>query len=346
MESLKPVSLSFDCGKPLGIIRGGVYDGEIIFLDDKSSEDKSSCLHGGCLSCEKGFSGGCKTCEKGGCFKCGGKKKYEQNDSDYLLENYFRNLKGKVNFVKMQKLQNHILKKIEPIESDLKKMYDEANQKLNGSKGKEIMINDGLVKPIFDPLVDRQVYYVTGMSGSGKSYFASELISSYSKLFPQNPIYLFSNKPDDPVLDKHEKLLRIKLDDALLEQPIGIEELKNSLVIYDDVEAIPSKKLEKELNRIRDLILQVGRSGKTSYIYISHQSNNYSTTRTILNEMTSITIFPQYTSKYSLKYLLERYFGLDKDQIKKINSIPSRWVTIFKTGPMSVLHERGAYLLN
>ena len=47
-----------------------------------------------------------------------------------------------------------------------------------------------------------------------------------------------------------------------------------------------------------------------------------------------------------MKYLLDSYFGLDKDQIKKIKKLNSRWVTIMKTYPMIVMYEKGAYILN
>ena len=51
------------------------------------------------------------------------------------------------------------------------------------------------------------------------------------------------------------------------------------------------------------------------------------------------------TTRYSLKYLLEKYFGFDKHQITKICRLPSRWVCIFKAPPL-VLYSSGAYLVN
>ena len=38
----------------------------------------------------------------------------------------------------------------------------------------------------------RQVWYVAGQSGSGKSYFARGIAESYKKLFPDRDIYLIS----------------------------------------------------------------------------------------------------------------------------------------------------------
>jgi hypothetical protein len=48
----------------------------------------------------------------------------------------------------------------------------------------------------------------------------------------------------------------------------------------------------------------------------------------------------------SLKYLLESYLGLDKEQIQKIKSTPSRWVTVIKTYPQVVLTEKEIYTIS
>jgi hypothetical protein len=47
-----------------------------------------------------------------------------------------------------------------------------------------------------------------------------------------------------------------------------------------------------------------------------------------------------------MKYLLDNYLGLDKQQIKKLKKIESRWVKIVKTYPMCILGEKNALILN
>ena len=37
----------------------------------------------------------------------------------------------------------------------------------------------------------RQVLYVSGASGSGKSYYASNYIKEYVKMFPKNTVYIY-----------------------------------------------------------------------------------------------------------------------------------------------------------
>ena len=66
----------------------------------------------------------------------------------------------------------------------------------------------------------------------------------------------------------------------------------------------------------------------------------------MLNETNSITMFPSGLGGRSLKYLLDQYLGLDKQQIKKLKNLKSRWVSVVKGFPMIVLSEKEAYILN
>lgn len=332
--------ISLKSGLPMGIIKGGQHNGDILYLLDK--DEKPKCIHKNCKH------GNCLKCIKTGCMSCtgGSDKKIDTNDMTLLIENFFKHMKGRVNFVKLDKLQQALINKERPNDTDLQNLYDNAILLLGGSKGKEVILNDGAqITPIFDTTKERQVFYITGMSGSGKSTYVASLVEIYKKLNPKNRIYLFSNKPQDPVLDKFDYVKRIKLDETLVSDPIQLQELKNSLVIFDDIEAIADKKLANEMDRLRDMILQQGRSYKVSFCYVSHLANNYKQTRTILNECHAITIFPAMCTKYSLKYLLDKYFGFGKHDLTKLLALPSRWVTIHKA-PVFVLYEKGGYLLN
>ena len=61
---------------------------------------------------------------------------------------------------------------------------------------------------------ERDVYYITGPSGSGKSYFVRLYCEQYRKKFNNNEIYLFSNLKQDESLDC-VKPKRVKLDEEL-----------------------------------------------------------------------------------------------------------------------------------
>lgn len=305
-------NFNFNDGMNVGIIKGGEYDKNIIYLSD-NIDNKDIVIN--------------------------------NNDKMLLVENLYKKMKGRVSFKKLDILQDAIEDKKRPNDRELSKYYDDAMKILNRTQGKEIILNNGEIYPMWDETKERQVFMITGMSGSGKSTYTSELIKIYHKQYPKNRILIFSNKLEDPVFDSLKYVNRVEIDDELIEDPLNLDELRNTLIIFDDIEGNPDKKINIEMDRLRDLILQQGRSYKTSFIYISHLANNYKQTRTILNECNAITLFPAMTTKHSLKYLLEKYFGFDKNDINKVVNLPSRWVTIYKA-PVFTLYSKGCYLIN
>lgn len=276
-------------------------------------------------------------------------KKREETFDDEILENiisnYIQNMNQRISFRQIEQLKTSLLNQEEPENETLRKLYKIANLEIDSVKEREIIIKDAEVEPIINPNVERQVMYVSGMSGSGKSTYVNKIINSYLKFFKNNKVYLFSNKEEDESYTNKD-IIRVKLDEELLVDPIKLDEIRESMIIFDDIEGVPNKKIMTELDRLRDVILQQGRSYKIYFCYVSHLANNYKQTRTILNECHSITIFPAMTTAYSLKYLLEKYFGFGKDDIKKLASLDSRWITIYKLPCMFVLHQNGCYFLN
>jgi hypothetical protein len=194
----------------------------------------------------------------------------------------------------------------------------------------------------------RWILYITGQSGSGKSYYTLQYCRIYKKMFPNNSIYLFSALEEDETLDKLPGLKRIKFSDAFLLTPFNINDFANSLVIFDDYDTFQNKKLYEKVEGILNMILMTGRHTKTSCIIIRHTSTDKQRTKIILNECNSVTVFPLSTSPLSLHYLMHNYFGLTKQQIEKLKNLhsKSRWVTVHKTYPPVVMYEKGAYVLN
>lgn len=191
---------------------------------------------------------------------------------------------------------------------------------------------------------ERNILYVTGSSGSGKSYYTAQYIKEYKKMYPKREIYLFSSVGDDAQLDKL-KVKRIKLNNDLLGETLTAMDFKDCLVIFDDTDAITNKPLKIKVNQILDSILQTGRHYNVSCILTFHTATGGRDTKMILNEAHSITIFPHNIGGRSSKYLLDGYLGLDKHEINDIKKNPSRFVTILKTYPKIVLSEKNVYTL-
>jgi predicted AAA+ superfamily ATPase len=106
----------------------------------------------------------------------------------------------------------------------------------------------------------REILYITGASGSGKSYYTKSYIKEFqkSKKYKDFPVYLFSALTEDDSLDEI-KPKRIRLDESIIDDPISIDELENSLCIFDDTDVIGDKKYVMRYIRLLDRILEVGR---------------------------------------------------------------------------------------
>tara|TARA_R110002049_G_scaffold50456_1_gene143267 strand:- start:272 stop:1207 length:936 start_codon:yes stop_codon:yes gene_type:complete len=306
-------TLSLDSGRPIAMIKNGKYDKEVLHINTDIEKKKKE-------------------------------KELDSDETAILIENLYRSMGNKLSFRKMELLRDSIHEKRRPVNRELAAFYDHAMKLMCDNEDREVVLQDDAeFVPIFDTKQERSVFMICGMSGSGKSTYTAALCKTYHQQFPKNRIILFSNKPEDPVFDRLSYIDRITISDDLLKDPITLIELKNSLVLFDDVECTTSKEIDKELIRISDLILQQGRSYKCSFVYITHQANNYKATRNILNEAHHVVVFPSMCTRYSLNYLFGKYFGFDKQTISKICKVPSRWCQITKA-PAAVLYKTGCFL--
>jgi len=193
--------------------------------------------------------------------------------------------------------------------------------------------------------MERSITYITGASGSGKSYWTRMYVDEYKKIYPKREVYLISSISDDSSIDKIKGLHRIKMD-KLLTEDISAKDFKDSCVIFDDTDCLTDKRLRLKVQEILNSVLETGRHFNCEVIYTSHLATDGHQTKRILNECKSVVIFPSGLGGRSIKYLLDNYFGLDKDQIKRIKKLNSRWVQINKGFPMSVVSDKEAYVLN
>lgn len=205
---------------------------------------------------------------------------------------------------------------------------------------------DQVFQLIPNPETERQILYITGSSGSGKSYFTRMYCNEFVKIFPKRPIYLFSSISDDSSIDVIKGLKRIKFGKEFLDEEFIINDFKDSLVIFDDTDCITDKKLRTKVSGILGMILETGRHTNTYCIYTSHLACAGNDTKRILNEAHSITFFPATAGGRTLKYLMDNYLGLDKKEITHVKKLPSRWITILKTYPKVVVSEKDIFLLS
>ncbi len=235
-------------------------------------------------------------------------------------------------------------KKIIYLDNDAKPVnYVEGNEQLNDKMNKELNIKDGKFF-VYPDLTTQDAIYCAGPRGSGKSTFMGQYAKLFKTLFKKRDIILFSKVAEDKALD-NLKPIRIPLDERFVEDPMNLEDLKDSLVIFDDVDTVKDKELRDILQHLQDEILELGRHQNIYCINSRHQLLNYKSTRCLLNESQKIVFFPKSGSAHVIKKMLTQYIGLDKQQIDRIFKLNSRWVALQKTYPMHIISEHSIYLL-
>lgn len=191
--------------------------------------------------------------------------------------------------------------------------------------------------------VERDILYTSGQGGSGKSYHTAQYIKEYHKMYPKNGIYLFSLVQDDPSINK-KYIKRIDLN-KLLETGLMLEDLKNTLICYDDIDCVRDRNLRDKLVRLANSIMEMGRHHQITFCYLSHLSCKGHQTRTILNEASHITIFPKFCNFNNLKYLMYNYVGLTKEQLQDILKLNGRSITYIKVFPPVLFSKEKAWVL-
>ena len=202
--------------------------------------------------------------------------------------------------------------------------------------------NDYRFIPTIDPLTFREIVYIYGASGCGKSVLCRSYVEEYKHEFPFNDVYLFSLKESDVTLSGLP-IKRIENNIDILGS-IDIETLKNSLVIFDDCDGYDDKSCspeQKEIYRIQDNIAQFGRDRRISCIVTTHLACKGKRTKIILNECHKIISFPGKVAWKQLEYLMTNYGGLNKKEYEHLCNIKSRWVCVNKCDPMYILYETG-----
>jgi hypothetical protein len=260
-----------------------------------------------------------------------------------LTDQWFRDQKRNMRSSELVRLQHAIRRQRPPEDDELYHIYLNAVQYLAERCKKELTIPNGKVKPCIgkDPTVRA---YICGATGSGKTTWACHFIKEILRRRPSMKFYVFSQLKEDEVLDLI-KPKRIMIEDSLIEEPIPLEKLEDSVVLFDDIETIPDKQLRDAVANIRSRCLSEGRHHNISTICTNHQITDYKKTRDMLLECEFITFFPQSGGNNSILRLLQSYIGLNKKQVNRLMHLPSRWVTVYNRAPLTALYESGVFLL-
>lgn len=208
------------------------------------------------------------------------------------------------------------------------------------------LTSNEVLEPVPSPNKPERVL-VSGGSGVGKSTLVMSMIEKYSKFYPDNRIVLFLRQ-EDPAFSKLDELdvdiHEIIVDDKILEMKITLDDLENSLVVFDDMDNIPSKKINEFVHRIVNDILTNGRKRNISCTYINHAFLSGLQSKIVNHESNKVFFFPSSGIRQTIAFLKE-YLGMMKQEIDMLTHIPSRWVMISRSSPRYVLFEKGAMII-
>ena len=214
------------------------------------------------------------------------------------------------------------------------------------SKDRSITLDDEArfqVLPSPDP-DKREVFYIAGASGSGKSHFAKGVAECYKKLHPDREVYLISKLGDDSTLDSMTpKPKRINIQTLIDDYP-DLDEFADCCIIFDDYDTFTGD-ADKVVHKLIDDLATMGRHTNTTMLCLSHYLTNYKKTRLLLNEATHIVVYPMATSFHALSYLLKTHIGMTKDDCRDLKKM-GRWVCVFKNYPQWLVSAQHARMVN
>ena len=214
------------------------------------------------------------------------------------------------------------------------------------SKSTKIDLPDGSefqILPSPDPN-KREVFYIAGASGSGKSYIAKGILEYYKKIFPERECYLLSKLNEDSTLDKLSFLKRLDIQSFIDDYPEDLEDFRDCAICFDDYDTFTGAH-EKTVHKLIDDLATMGRHTNTTMLCLSHYLMNHKKTRLLLNEATHLVVYPMATSHHALGYLLKTHLGLNREELKDLKRL-GRWVCLYKHYPQWLLSKQHAQLLN
>ncbi len=168
---------------------------------------------------------------------------------------------------------------------------------------------------------------ITGQSSSGKTTMATKILNMYMNVIKEEDrreIFLCSptsGREGDAMYDyvKKEKIKQLPITDEFFnkDNTITLEELKDTVIIFDDIEGVQKKVHRDAIYQLIHSILTNGRHHNIKCMIISHNIRTGDRIyRTILFE-TQMIIFCGIQNKKHLASYLNDYLGVSSNETIK-----------------------------
>lgn len=213
---------------------------------------------------------------------------------------------------------------------------------------------------VFTSINDNDSFCISGPRNSGKSFFSKIYCDNYKRMYPKNKIVVFSPVKSDKSY-KNNGFYRMDLDDdeMLLSLEENKDDFKDSLLIFDDTEAIDDPDTKKIINKFRDGLLLTGRhigeeesdkrfnynNRAPTLLCLNHLACNWGETKILNSECKFCVLFINSSGKYTIDRILRKYCGFTSKQIKFLMSRNSRWMAVHKCYPNYVIFEHDIVFL-
>lgn len=228
---------------------------------------------------------------------------------------------------------------------NLQALYDDGQQKLEKLEKKYFEIPPEIGKIEAVPMQESSRIGVFGPAGVGKSTWIGNFFKKYLQYYKDNKIYIFSPKLNDPAFEKIKAVEYVKIDDSILHDPLNVDEFRDSICVFDDIESITDKKLNNAVRVFRDQCYEIGRAPyNITTIAVHHVILGNERTKVILNESDEVVLFPK-SNFAAISNLCKRYYGFTKDQLEYVRDVPSRWVVVKRSFPTTVISENAVKIL-
>jgi hypothetical protein len=224
--------------------------------------------------------------------------------------------------------------------------FEDASEYVENSLKKHL--DYGFENELF-PIIEDESYrmFVSGLSGSGKSFFISQFLKHNKPTQEGAGIFLFSPVQNDKSLNSIKNLIQLDLDEVEkeLKKEFQVEDFPpGSVVIFDDIESYPAY-VKKKYMELRDMVAERGRHHKLSLMSVSHNATNGHATKVQIRESQYWVLFPKFNAR-DTRNLLKVYGGLDKNDIEKIMSLNTRWLLYRKAVPKYAVGMHGVICLD
>lgn len=226
----------------------------------------------------------------------------------------------------------------------LDEMYPECNEEIYEEGNAMMSFPENKMVNVI-PSSKSERIMVAGRAGLGKSVWAAMYATEYHDMFPDNHVYVFSRSSEDPAFDDLDFDILGKVVDGNSE-PVNntMEEFEDSLVIFDDMDNLPDKKVRDSVHRLMADIMANGRKLNIYCLYLTHVIFNREQTKSAINEANKFVFFTGGNVVHNRKYLKENV-GLNKETIDDILNTPSRWVCLNLLPPKYAVMEHEILLL-